>query len=277
MTPASERRGASWYARLAELEAGGARVALATVIRARGSVPRHVGSRMLVHDDGRTEGTIGGGEMEARLVAEARRVIAEGRPQVVGYRLSEPGEGDPGVCGGEVEVYVEPLQLRPTLIVVGGGHVGRAVAHLARWLGFRVVVNDDRPEFAAPEAVPEADAYLACPLEELAGRLAIDDQTYLVLATRNVTVDAAGLPSLLDTPAAYIGVIGSRRRWETTAGELRQRGVPEAQIGRVVSPMGLELNAETPEEIAVSILAQIVMLRRGGSGETMGHRPRPAA
>lgn len=277
MTHPPVSRRAGWYARLAELELAGARVAVATVIRARGSVPRHVGSRMLVHPDGRAEGTIGGGELEARVVAEAQAALAEGRPRVVSYRLSEPAEGDPGLCGGEVEVYVEPLQLRPTLVVVGGGHVGRAVAHLARWLGFRVVVSDDRPEFAAPEAVPEADAYLACPLEDLAARLTIDDQTYLVLATRNVTVDVAGLPALLETPAAYIGVIGSRRRWETTAAELRGRGVAPEQIARVVSPMGLELKAETPEEIAVSILAQIVMLRRGGSGESMGHLPRTDA
>ncbi|MEW6566952.1 MAG: XdhC family protein [Chloroflexota bacterium] len=266
----------SLYQRLAELERTGGAAALATVIRVHGSVPRHVGSKMLVYPDGNIEGSVGGGEMEKRVIAEALQALAAGEGHVIHYRLSDPSEGDPGVCGGEVEVFVEPIQRRPTLVVVGGGHVGRAVAHLARWLGFRVVVCDDRPEFATPQAVPEADAYLACELKELPTRLTVDHQTYLVLATRSVDIDVPGLPALLETPAAYIGVIGSRRRWETCAQQLCQRGVPESSIARVTSPMGLELNAETPEEIALSIMAQIIMLRRGGSGESMRHEARPA-
>ncbi len=261
----------SLYERLAELERSGAAAALATVTHARGSVPRHVGSKMLVFPDGKTEGSVGGGELEARVVEAARQAMADGTALTLQYTLSDPMEGDPGVCGGEVEVFVEPLRPLPTLILVGGGHVGRAVAHLARWLGFRVVVSDDRAEFASPSAVPEADSYVHCRLEELPSRVPVNDQTCIVLTTRNVTVDVAGLPALLQTPAAYIGVIGSRRRWETTAGQLREAGVADDQIDRVVSPMGLELNAETPEEIAVSILAQIIQLRRGGSGASMQH------
>ncbi|OGO12880.1 MAG: hypothetical protein A2Y93_15180 [Chloroflexi bacterium RBG_13_68_17] len=264
----------SLYERLAELERSGGAAALATVTRARGSVPRHVGSKMLIFPDGRTEGSVGGGELEARVIQEARQAMADGTARTLQYTLSDPKEGDPGNCGGEVEVFVEPLRPLPTLILVGGGHVGRAIAHLARWLGFRVVVSDDRAEYATTSAVPEAEAYVHCPLEELPARVPVTDQTCIVLATRNVTVDVAGLPALLETPAAYIGVIGSRRRWETTAEQLRQRGVGQDQIDRVVSPMGLELNAETPEEIAVSILAQIIMLRRGGSGASMQHQAR---
>ena len=264
----------SIYERMAELERSGGLAALATVIRVQGSVPRHVGSKMLVFPDGRIEGTVGGGEMERRVIGAALEVLARGEPRILQYTLSDPQEGDPGVCGGEVEVFVEPLRSRPTLVVVGGGHVGKAVAHLAHWLGFRVVVSDDRPEFARAEAVPEAEVYLLCPLAELPQRLTIDDQTYLVLATRGVTVDAPGLPALLETPAAFIGAIGSRRRWETTAQQLKEMGVSEAEIGRITSPIGLELQAETPEEIAVSILAQIILLRRGGTGESMHHAPR---
>lgn len=262
------------YERMAELERSGGKGALATVIRVRGSVPRHVGSKMLVFPDGHIEGTVGGGEMEARVIREALEALARGEPRILQYTLSSPQEGDPGVCGGEVEVFVEPLRSRPTLVVVGGGHVGRAVAHLAHWLGFRVIVSDDRPEFATAEAVPEAEGYIPCPLAELPQRLAIDDQTYLVLVTRGVAVDAAGLPALLETSAAYVGVIGSRRRWETTVQQLREMGLSETKIGRITSPIGLELQAETPEEIAVSILAQIILLRRGGSGESMHHAPR---
>jgi xanthine dehydrogenase accessory factor len=261
------------FSRLAELEQSGAEAALATIIRDKGSVPRRAGTRMIVFADGHTEGTIGGGEMENRVTAEALQVIRDRQPRIVPYRFSDPTHGDPGVCGGEIEVFIEPLRSRPTLIVVGVGHVGRAVAHLAHWLGFRLVVSDDRTEYASQGIVSEADQTICCLLGELPKRVTIDDQTYLVLTTRNVTLDVAGLPALLETDFAYLGIIGSRRRWETTVGLLREAGIPEAKIQRVVSPTGLELNAETPEEIALSILAQIILLRRGGSGESMRHLP----
>jgi xanthine dehydrogenase accessory factor len=258
-------------ASLAELIRTGNAAALATVVRARGSVPRHPGSKMLVFSDGRIEGTIGGGEMEGRVVEEALSSLQDGSSRLLHYELSDPKDGDPGVCGGEVEVFVEPIGSRPTLVVVGGGHVGQAVVHLARWLGFRTVVSDDRPEFASPESHPEADVHIACALAELPKQMTIDAQTYIVLTTRGVAVDVDGLPALLETPAAFIGVIGSRRRWETAAQQLAESGLPADRIARVVSPMGLELNAETPEEIAVSILSQIIMLRRGGTGDSMRH------
>lgn len=263
----------SFYDRLAEVERGGTPAALATVIQARGAVPRHAGSKMIIFADGRIEGTVGGGEMESRVVREALEILQSGEARTLHYTFSDPSEGDPGVCGGEIEVFVEPLAQPPTLIVVGGGHVGKAVVHLGHWLGFRVVASDDRPEFATPEAVPGADAYVACPMAELPARTRIDARTYLVLTTRGVDVDVPGLPALLESPAAYIGIIGSRRRWETSIQELQAQGVPDAMLARVHSPIGLELNAETPEEIAVSILAEIIMQRRGGTGEAMRHAP----
>jgi xanthine dehydrogenase accessory factor len=261
------------YTRLAELERTGAEAALATIIRDQGSVPRRAGTRMIIFSDGHSEGTIGGGEMENRVTAEAQQVIRDRRPRIVPYRFSDPSHGDPGVCGGEIEVFIEPLRSRPTLVVVGAGHVGRAVAHLAHWLGFRVVVSDDRPEYAPPGGAADADLTICCPLQDLPRHVVIDEQTYFVLTTRNVTVDVAGLPALLETSAAFVGVIGSRRRWETSLGLLREAGVPDSRIEQVVSPVGLELNAETPEEIALSILAQIVQLRRGGSGMAMRQPP----
>ena len=261
--------------RLTEADRKGQPVALCTVIRAQGSVPRHAGSKMLVFEDGSIEGSIGGGELESRVIAEALEALADGQPRIAPYSLSNPAEGDPGVCGGEVEVFVDPIGKKPTVVVFGGGHVGRAVVHLAHWLGFRTVVADDRAEFASVESAPEADEHIVCPLAELAQRVKIDAMTYLVLTTRGVSIDVAGVPALIDSPAAYIGIIGSRRRWETAAAELEGRGVPRARLERIHSPMGLELNAETPEEIAVSILSEIILLRRGGTGESMRHPPRP--
>jgi xanthine dehydrogenase accessory factor len=264
-----------FFNRLAEAERQGHLVALCTVIRAQGSVPRHTGSKMLVFEDGSIEGSIGGGELESRVIAEALEALADGQPRITPYSLSNPAEGDPGVCGGEVEVFVDPIGTKAAVVVFGGGHVGRAVVHLAHWLGFRTVIADDRAEYASLESAPEADEHIVCPLGELSQRTRIDGMTYLVLATRGVNIDVDGVPALLDSPAAYIGIIGSRRRWETAAAELEGRGVPRSGLERIHSPMGLELNAETPEEIAVSVLSEIIRLRRGGTGESMGHAPRP--
>lgn len=262
------------FKRTAELEAEGASFAMAIVVRAQGSVPRHEGSKMLIFPNGSTEGTIGGGEMESLVIREAQESIKDGRSRFLHYNFRDPDRGDPGVCGGEVDVYIEPLQPKPTLLIFGMGHVGKAVAHLGSWIGYRVIVADDREEFATLESVPGADRAIHCDLAKLSEEVEIDSQTYVVLTTRGVPVDVKGLPSLLETDAGYIGVIGSRRRWETSAKQLKDQGIPEKMIAKVNSPMGLEIAAETPEEIALSIVAEIVMKRRGGSGDSMAHPPK---
>ena len=257
------------YQALQELENSAEPAALCTVVKSQGSTPRHVGSKMLVYSDGHFIGTVGGGDLEHRVMDEAWMAIADGKARLLSYNMSDPSRGDPGVCGGQVEVFVEPILPPPAVVIIGGGHVGKATAHLAKWLGFRVFVSDDRPEFANREMIPDADAFYACPMDELPGRMKIDGRTYLVLTTRGSSVDAAGLGPLLDSSAAYIGVIGSKRRWAATVKELKARGVSEKEIARVHSPMGLELQAETPEEIAVSIMAEILMIHNGGTGKTM--------
>jgi xanthine dehydrogenase accessory factor len=259
----------SIFASLAELERRGAPAALCTIVRERGSVPRHAGSKMLVHGDGRLEGSVGGGEMESRVLREALAAIQDGVPRIVHYALVDPAAGDPGVCGGEVEIFVEPIKAHPTLLVIGGGHVGRALVHLGHWLGFRVVLSDDRPEFCNPEAVPGADEYLCLAIRDLAARFPFHSETYIVMPTRGMPLDVDGLPALLDQPHAYLGVIGSRRRWATAVKRLEEKGITRDKLARVHAPMGLELNAETPEEIALSIMAEIVMRQRGGTGEPM--------
>jgi len=257
------------YQSLAELESTHQPAALCTVVKTSGSTPRHSTSKMLVYADGHILGTVGGGELENRVIQEALASLSDGKPRNLEYSMADPGRGDPGLCGGQVEVFVEPIFPSPMLVIIGGGHVGKAVAHLAKWLGFRVAVSDDRPEFCTPEANPEADEFYPIPMAELPQHLTITPQTYLVLTTRGSAVDVAGLPALLETPAGYIGVIGSRRRWATTVKELNEHGIPEGKLKRVHSPMGLGIGAETPEEIAVSILAEVLMVRGGGSGKQM--------
>jgi xanthine dehydrogenase accessory factor len=259
----------SIFRKLADLELAGEPAALCTVIASSGSTPRHAGSKMLVFADGTFTGTVGGGDLEHRVLEEARAALADGVARTLKYTLADPARGDPGVCGGTVEVFVDPLLPAPTLVVVGGGHVGKSVAHLARWLGFRVAVSDDRAEFCTPEANPDADVFYPVPLRELPTQLRITPQTWFVLTTRGVAIDVDGLPALIDSPAAYIGVIGSKRRWATAQKRLMERGMTAEKLSRIRSPMGLELRAETPEEIAVSIMAEIIMLRNQGSGKPM--------
>jgi xanthine dehydrogenase accessory factor len=248
----------------------GAPCALVTVIRTSGSVPRHAGSKMLVGVDGALlGGTIGGGEMENRVIVLARESIADGQTRTASYQLADLAHGDPGVCGGTVEVFVEPLLPSPTLIVVGAGHVGRALVLLAKQCGFRVAITDDRADLCTPEACPGADLYLPGPLGEQLDRIGLTPQTYVALVTRGYPIDVNIMPRLLQSPAAYIGVIGSQRRWLTAAKALHEQGIDAQALARVRAPIGLELNAETPEEIAVSIMAEIIMHRRGGDGRPM--------
>jgi xanthine dehydrogenase accessory factor len=259
----------SIFQALSELEKNNEAAALCTVIKSEGSTPRHVGSKLIVHPDGHILGTVGGGELENRVIKAALESLDSGKAQILSYTMADPSRGDPGVCGGTVEVFVEPILPPALIVIIGGGHVGKAVVHLAKWLGFRVAVSDDRAEFCTPESVPGADAYYPVEMGKLAEQLKVNRQTYLVITSRGSNIDAEGLPSLLDSDAAYIGVIGSRRRWLTTVKALKEQGVTEKKIARVHSPMGLELNAETPEEIAVSILAEILMIRDKGTGKQM--------
>jgi xanthine dehydrogenase accessory factor len=260
----------SIYQALSELEQNHEPAALCTVVKSEGSTPRHVGSKMLVYPDGTFIGTVGGGDLEHRVIEEARMAMGDGQSRMLSYTMADPARGDPGVCGGTVEVFVEPILPPAMIVVIGAGHVGKAVVHLAKWLGFRVAVSDDRAEFCNPQATPGADAYYPVEMGKLAEHLQINRRTYIVITSRGSSVDVLGLPNLLETNPAYIGVIGSRRRWLTTAKALIAKGIAEEKIARVHSPMGLELNAETPEEIAVSILAEIMMIRDRGSGKPMG-------
>lgn len=237
--------------------------ALCTVLETHGSAPRHAGSKMLVFEDGSFSGTVGGGMLESRVLTAAREVIESGGTRLLAYSLTDLARGDPGVCGGQVLVFVEALQPPPTLVVIGAGHVGKAVAHLAKWLGFRVAVSDDRVEFCTPQVIPAGQEFYPAPMAQLPAQLKITRHTWLVLTTRGSPVDVAGLPALLETSAAYIGVIGSRRRWAETVKGLKAAGVSEKQIARIHSPLGIDIHAETPEEIAVSILAEIISLRGG--------------
>lgn len=250
--------------------------ALATVIETKGSVPRQAGSKMLVWPNGEIVGTVGGGQMEAYVIEEALAALRDGQPRVLTYNLSDLGAGDPGVCGGTARVFVEPLLTPLTVVVIGCGHVGRAVAELAKWMEYRVVLVDDRPGYATPEAIPGMDAYYTVPPEDLLEHVPITSRTVVAALTRGLPVDEKLIPLLLKTEAPYIGLIGSRRRWALTIEALVEQGVSHEDLRRIRAPIGLELGAETPKEIALSIMAEIVMVLRQESGEPMQWHGAPA-
>lgn len=251
---------------LVKIQEEGKQAALATIVKANGSVPRHAGSKMLIYPDGRTKGSVGGGEMEARVIQEALEALSDGVPKMISYSLVDPDRGDPGVCGGTAEVFVEPYIPPATVLIVGCGHVGRAVANLADWLGYIVAVTDDREEMVTPDLIPGADYYLPGDIRDVLEEIKVNQLTYVVVVTRNATIDRQILPQFLETPSPYIGVIGSRKRWEETKKLLRVDGLTEDEIRRFHSPIGLDLQAETPEEIAISIMAEVIMVQRGGTG-----------
>lgn len=248
----------------------GEAAALATIVGAQGSVPRHVGSKLLLRADGSFVGTVGGGRLEARVIEMANATMQDGQARTESYTLNDINAGDAGVCGGTVTVFVEPIAAPLTLVVIGGGHVGKALAQLAKWMDFRVVLSDDRPEFCSPEYLPGMDEYVVCAPAEVPQRIAVGPSTAIAAVTRGLPVDIKLIPALLGTPAGYIGLIGSRRRWALTAKALmEQHDFTREQLARLRAPIGLELEAETPKEIALSIMAEIVMLRRGGTGRPM--------
>jgi xanthine dehydrogenase accessory factor len=254
---------------LLDIQRQGKPAALVTIIQVQGSVPRHTGSKMIVYPDGSIVGTIGGGQMEMRVIQDAQAAIQSGETAIVEYNLSNIAEGDPGVCGGTARFFIEPLTYSPTLLVIGGGHTGKAICELAKFIGFRVILSDDRPEFCNEGYLPGIDGYLVAPPGEIPDHLDINRHTYVAAVTRGLPIDKDLVPALLKTEAAYIGVIGSKRRWALTVKELEQAGYTREQLARIHAPIGLELNAETPQEIAVSILAEIIMIYRGGSGQPM--------
>lgn len=253
------------YAAALEAIRGGEPAAVVTVIEARGSTPRQAAAKMLVYADGRILGTVGGGAVEARAIEEAQAAIGENQSRELAYTLVDEARGDPGICGGDMRLFVEVLAPRPTLLIVGGGHVGQALAELGAFLDYRIVVLDEREAMVTPERFPWAETLLT---GDPAGRVAdfpLTKHTYVALVTPHYTLDERVLAVLADRAVAYVGMIGSRRRSALTFERARDHGLPEDFLEQVHTPIGLDIGAESPREIAVSILAEVIAVQRKAS------------
>ena len=247
------------YEEIIRLTRAGQSSALATVVENAGSSPRKAGAKMLVRGDGSILGTVGGGKVELETAAAAREVIASGMPRTVFFNLTEE-HGH--VCGGKLLVYIEPNAIRPRLLIIGAGHVGRALAAVARPAGFHVTVADEREEYATREQVPDADEVMVADYAGPGSLPNVVSATFIVITTTGFEKDFAAVRAALNTTARYIGVIGSARKKEVLIKTLTGEGYKEEDVGRITIPVGLAIGAETPVEIAVSIVAQLIKERR---------------
>jgi len=227
---------------------------LATIVEVKGASPAKVGAQIVLRSDGTTAGTVGGGKLEAAILADAQAALADGQPRLTHYRLTEEGPDAVGVlCGGEVRAFIQPYRPPPKLVIVGGGHIGKPLKVMGEAAGFEVVIVDVE---AGRATVPELEAV----------PLAADSS--VVLITTDHVSDEAALRQVITSPARYIGMIGSRAKCRTILDHLRADGYKDDALSRVYAPIGLELGGTTPEEIAVSILAEVIAVRRGGKAAT---------
>lgn len=251
------------FEEIVELRRRGERAALATIVVRKGSTPRKDPAKMLVYDDGRQLGSIGGGCTEAEVCREALLVMRSEKPRLLSFDLTEDDAEESGLlCGGIMEVYVEPILPEPALFIFGAGHVGQCVAQAAKAIGFKVAVADDRVKYACPERIPDADAFYVDTWEKIFQQLPVNDSSYLLIATRGHNFDLACLRFAVQSPAKYIGLLGSRRKTKLLFEALEREGVPPDKFERVYAPVGLEIGSETPEEIAVSIAAELIAIRK---------------
>ena len=245
-------------------EQSGEPAALVTVVATEGSTPQKAGAKMVVYPDGRIVGTIGGGCVEAEMTWRARQAIEARKPQMASYELTAEQAGEDGlVCGGRMQVFIEPIEGTPTLCLFGAGHVAQPLARMAKAAGFRVEVVDDRVKFANRERFPDADLVLVEDFTEAAGHMTIGRNTYAVVVTRGHKGDSEALASVIGRGLRYVGLLGSRPKLVHLVSGLEEKGAAREALGEIRCPVGLEIGARSPEEIAVSILAEMIAIRRG--------------
>ncbi len=256
------------YDELLRLRRLGQKCALATIVQVNGSIPSYESAKMLVREDGSIAGSIGGGCVEAEVWNAAREVIATERPKNLSFNLGQDAAYDNGlICGGQLSIFVEPVIPQPKAFIFGAGHISKSLSKVATIAGFETVIVDNRQQFANRERFPEAGEIHAEEYEELFPKLAIHDTSYIVIVTRGHRDDMLALRHAVNTPARYIAMIGSRRKVISVVKELEKEGIPRSAFERIFAPMGFDIGAITPEEIAVAVVAEMIAVRRNASSE----------
>lgn len=251
------------FEEIVRMRRAGQRGALATIVHTNGSIPSFESSRMLVRDDGTFAGTVGGGCVEAEVWAAAKEVIESEQPRKMTFNLNHDAAYDAGlVCGGTLEIFVEPILPQPMLYLFGAGHVSAAAARVAHQAGFAIGIVDDRDSFANAERFPMASE-IHTSYADAFQRIRPNASSYIVIVTRGHKDDMRVLAWAVNTDARYIGMIGSKRKVLSVYHALEKEGFPTAKFERIHAPVGLDIGALTPEEIAVSIVAELIAVRRG--------------
>ncbi|MDE3195167.1 MAG: XdhC family protein [Acidobacteriota bacterium] len=255
------------FEELVRLRNLGQKCALATIVDVNGSIPSFQTAKLLVREDGSLVGTIGGGCVEAEVWNAARDVMRTEKPRNMSFSLGQDAAYDNGlICGGQLEVLVECITPQPAALVFGGGHISKSLAKVLDLAGFRVSVIDNREAYANPERFPEAAAVYAEEYEDVFPKLNINESSYIVIVTRGHRDDMRVLRWAVGTPARYIAMIGSKRKTIGVVKELEKEGIARSAFERVYAPMGFEIGAVTPEEIAVSVCAEMIAMRRDPEG-----------
>ena len=266
--------GSDIFEEIVRIKREGTEAALATVVSGDKGSPGKSGFRMLVYPNGEISGTVGGGLLEAKVRQEALQCIVDKKPKLLEFALDQESADGLGVlCGGKVKVFVEPIQTAPTVYVFGGGHIALPLVQFAKTLDFAVVVVDDRPEFASEDRFPLADEVRVGDFIEVTNAIDFHENDCVVIITRGHEHDEAVLKECLSRRKlpAYVGMIGSREKIARTFSHLRQQGLSEQLLTKVKAPIGLDIGAQSPAEIAISIMAEIVAQRHGKLSTTEQH------
>lgn len=259
----------SIFETITELEKTRTLFAICTIIDSKGSTPRSAGSRMVVTKTGQLFGTVGGGEVERRAIEAAHDSMKSNKPINLSFNMVNPEKGDPGICGGSVQIYIEPITPTQEIVIIGNGHVGRSVAHLAKWLGFYVTMVDDRQMGLDEELLKDIDHNIISEITNFKSDVVLNEDSIVIITTRDHEIDIKILPHVLSQKTTYVGVIGSRRRWKLTREKLIEQGISLEQLEKVYSPIGLDIGAQTPNEIAVSIMSEVLKTTNKNTGNSM--------
>jgi xanthine dehydrogenase accessory factor len=251
------------YDEIVRLRKLGQKCAVATIVQVNGSIPSFESAKILVREDGSFMGTVGGGCVEAEVWNAAREVIETEKPRHLSFSLGQDAAYDEGlICGGQLNIFVEPVIPQPRAFIFGGGHVSKGISKIATLAGFSTSIIDNREAFANAERFPEAEATYAEEYEDVFPKLPVNSSSYVIIVTRGHRDDMRVLRWAVNTPAKYIAMIGSKRKTIAVVHELEKDGIPREAFERVFAPMGLEIGAEMPEEIAISVVAEMIAVRR---------------